>query len=413
MKKQCRMCGGEKFKKVIDFGKNPLVNSLVERDKIYEKEEVYPLVVEQCQDCHLVQIVNPISSDKIYRNEDYLYFSGDMPGLNEYFRDYAKDIIRRFVKPNDFIVEIGSNDGTMLKQFLNNIKVSVLGIDPASNVVARALKNGISTISDFFSERLAKSIEREFGKADVIYGNNCIAHLNNLDDLMNGVNLLLKDNGVFIVECNYWGGMVKNKNYALIYHDHFSYFTLTNWVDYLRKFNMMVFDAFITPAQGGSLRLFVCKWKNKRQPTQRCMDLFKEEKDTNLNSYETCQKYEREVKEEARKLGDLVKKLKSEGKKIAGYGAAAKGFSVLKLAEINKNQISYFVDDSPAKQGKYTPVSHIPIISRQEAEKDKDLYGLPDYFFITAPNYKDVIIEKEKTFKENGGKFITVNSEII
>ena len=398
------MCQSTNFKKVIDFGKNPLVNSLIEEKDLKKKEAVFQLVVEQCQECKLVQIINPIDAHKIYRDEDYLYFSGDMPGLKDYFRIYANDLKKRFLKKNDLVIEIGSNDGTMLSCFKNN---RILGIDPSSNVVLRAIKNSIPTLSDFFSERIAKSILRDFGKAKMIYGNNCIAHLDNLNDLMFGVKLLLKDDGVFVVECNYWGGMVENKNYALIYHDHFSYFTLKVWTDFLKKFGMEVFDAVITPAQDGSLRFFASN-EGKYEPTYRFLKLFKEEIDTDLNSYETCQRYEREVKEKANKLGNLVKDLKSQGNIIAGYGAAAKGFSILKLAGIDQKQIDYFVDDSPAKQGKYTPVSHILIISRQEAENQ-----LPDYFFITAPNYADIIIKKEKNFQQDGGQFILSNSTIV
>lgn len=397
------MCGHKRFKKVINFGRNALVNSLVE--DITKKEKTYPLVVRQCQNCGLVQITDPIDSNKIYRNEDYLYFSGDMPNLSNYFGEYAQDLKDRFLDKGDLVVEIGSNDGTMLEYFKKEYRA--LGVDPASNVVVRALKRGVATISDFFSERLAKSIVREIGKAKLIYGNNCIAHLDNLHDLMAGVKVLLDDKGVFAVECNYWGSMVENKNYSLIYHDHFSYFTLINWIQFLKGYDMEVFDAVITSAQGGSLRLFA-SLQGKYEATERFKKLMTEELSSNLNSYDTCKKYKKEVLEEAQKLGDLVRGLKKQGKKIAGYGAAAKGFSVLKLAKINEKQIDYFVDDSPAKQGKYTPISHIPVISREEAEKQ-----LPDYFFITASNYTDVIIKKEQKFHDNGGKFITAKSEII
>lgn len=402
------MCLGTKFKKVIDFGKNPLVNSLIEKEDLNKKEKTFPLVVEQCQNCDLVQIVNPIDSHQIYQEQDYLYFTGDMPTTEPYFREFARDVEKRFLKREDFIVEIGSNDGTWLNYFANtDPNYRILGIDPATNVVLRALKRHIPTIPQFFSEKLAKKIAFEWGKAKIIMGANCIAHLNDLHDLMGGVKALLADNGVFIVECNYWGGMVENKNYALIYHDHFSYFSLKNWMDFLKKFDMEVFDAWVTPAQGGSLRLF-SSIKGKRKPTFRFLKLFKEEIDSNLEGYETCQKYEKECREEARKLGDLIREFKSDESVIAGYGAAAKGFSVLKLAGIDQKQIDYFVDDSPAKQGKYTPVSHIPVISREKANNN-----LPDYFFITAPNYASVIIEKEKAFLQKGGKFILTDSSII
>lgn len=401
--RKCRICGNNNFQQVIDFGMNPLVNSLIDKKDLNKKEPVYPLVVEQCQDCFLVQIVEPIDTHKIYRDVDYLYFSGDMPNLKEYFQEYADDIKKIFLDYGDLVVEIGSNDGLMLGMFKEFYKI--LGIDPASNCVVRALKNGINTLSDGFSERIAKSILREFGKAKVIYGNNCIAHIDNLHGVLKGVKVLLQDDGIFIVECNYWGGMVKNKNYSLIYHDHYSYFSVKNWLDIATMYGMYVFDAWVTPAQGGSLRIFL---SNKEIPmTERLQQLIREEMDTNLNSYDTCVKYEKECREEANKLGELIKELKKKGNVIAGYGAAAKGFSILKLAGIDEKQIDYFVDDSPAKQGKYTPVSHIPVISRKEAEKK-----LPDYFFITAPNYKNVILEKEEKLGYMG-KFITDKCEII
>lgn len=399
------MCGATKFKLVIDFGKNPLVNGLIEKKDLGNREQVFPLVVRRCQNCSLVQITDVVDSDKIYRDIDYLYFSGDMPGLKEYFGEYAEDIKKRFLKKGDFVVEIGSNDGAMLEAFKDGYRV--LGIDPSSNVVVRALKNNIPTLSDFFNTRLAKSIAMEFGKAQVIYGNNCIAHLNDLRDVMGGVETLLARNGVFIIECNYWGEMVKTKNYALIYHDHFSYYSLKNWIDFAPRFGLKVFDAIVTPAQGGTLRVFMKK--GNAAMTARCKKMYQEELATHLNSQATSDRYRKEVLAEAKKLHALITDLRFAKKKtIAGYGAAAKGFSVLKLAGINEKHIDYFVDDSPAKQGKYTPVTHIPVISRKEAE-----HKLPDYFFITAPNYEKIIIAKEEKFRANGGKFVTVDSRII
>jgi len=398
--KKCRICRGKKFQKVINFGKNPLVNSLIEEEDLNKKEPVYQLTVERCKMCGLVQIVNPVETDEIYRDVDYLYFSGDMPDLKEYFAEYANDILDRFLDDDGFVVEIGSNDGLMLGMFDNK----KLGVDPASNCVVRALRDGVPTLSDGFSKRIARSIKRDFGKANVVYGNNCIAHINDLHGVVRGVQELLTDDGVFIVECNYWGGMVKNKNYSLIYHDHYSYFTVKDWQNIASEYGMCVFDAVVTPAQGGSLRVFMSN--DIRHRTKRLDILIRQELDTVLNSKEICEGYCVNVKTEAKKLGDLIRGLKKEGKTIAGYGAAAKGFSILKLANIDERHIDYFVDDSPAKQGKYTPVSHIPVIKRSDAE-DK----LPDYFFVTAPNYSKQIMQKERrNFK---GKFILENSLII
>lgn len=402
------MCGGNSFGTVIDFGKNPLVNSLVDEKDLDKTESVFPLVVKRCRDCSLVQIVNNIDSHKIYKDVDYLFFSSDMPTLKEYFFDMAKEV-KCYMQPHDFIVEIGSNDGVFLQHFRDEgAYYKILGVDPATNVAIRAMaRKAIPTLPLFFSERLAKLIASEYGKAKVIAGSNCIAHLNDLHDLMRGVDVLLDENGVFVVECNYWGGMVKNTNYALIYHDHFSYFTVQNWVSFLEQFGMTVFDAWVTPAQGGSLRMFIDR--KKRARTERCTALLNEERETKLNTQRTATTYRKDVLSKADRLNELITKLKSEGRTIAGYGAAAKGLSILKMARIGKAHLDYFVDDSPAKQGKYTPVEHIPVISRDEAVKR----GLPDYFFITAPNYAAVIIAKEQEFLKNGGKFILEDGEIV
>ena len=275
----------------------------------------------------------------------------------------------------------------------------VLGIDASTNVALRALKRGIPTVPAFFSSSLARKIAGEWGTAKVVIGNNCIAHLNDLRDLVRGVKALLAPDGVFIVECNYWGGMVRNTNYSLIYHDHYSYFSLQVWSAFASKHGLRVFDAVVTPAQGGSLRLFLCA--DGRSQTERLKALEREERETALNTYATSLRYRKNVREVSKKLRQTVDALKRRGKTIGGYGAAAKGMTILKCSGIGRKILDYFVDDSPAKQGWYSPVDHIPIISREAAES-----RLPDYFIILAPNYADVIMAKEQRFRERGGKFI-------
>ena len=395
---KCRICRNTTFKQIIDFGDNPLVNSLLNKEDLKKEEKIYPLVVDQCRNCFLIQTREPINSHAIYTAQDYLYMSSDMPQLSEYFLDYAQDIKDRFLNSGDLVVEIGSNDGVLLKHFPAYRR---LGVDPSTNVVIRALLD-VPTLSAPFNYHNAKNIAKYWGKAKVIMANNCIAHIDDLHNVMRGIKALLDKNGVFVLECNYWGGMVKNKNYSLIYHDHYSYFTLKNWVDIANQYNLKIIDALITPAQGGSLRAFLSN-NTKDEVSSRVEELLKEEQ--GLNSYETAKRYARECKKEAVKLHDLIEKI-SQDSVIAGYGAAAKGFSVLKLANITEKHIKFFVDDSPAKQGKYTPITHIPIFSRQEV---KD----PDYFFITATNYEQIIVDKEQDFLKNGGKFITVDSRII
>ena len=401
--KTCRMCSSKKFNTVVNLGMHPMVNSLVKKKNLNKKDPTFPLHVKQCKSCKLVQLREVIDADEIYKKIGYLFFSSDMPNLDKYFKPFALDIKKRFLKKNEFVVEIGSNDGVMLQFFKNSNRI--LGVDPSTNVVIRALKKGINTLPEFFTKKLSDKIKKEFGKAKVIYGANCIAHLNDLRDVMNGVHNLLKDDGVFIIECNYWGEMVKNFNYSLIYHDHFSYFSINVWEKFLKKYNMSAFDAIITPAQGGSLRLFISK--SKRKKTKRFKILANKERQTNLNTFKKALEYRSNVKRISNKLSKIVNNIKKKGYTIAGYGAAAKGLTILKCSNLGNKHISYFVDDSPAKQGLYTPLDHIPIINRKEASKK-----LPDYFIILAPNYSDVIIKKEKKFMIQGGKFIVPKNEI-
>lgn len=418
----CNFCQKEgTLVEFLDLGKHPLVNSLLTFNEVNAGtgNETYPLRVSFCDNCHLVQLAEMLPSEKIYKDVDYLFFSSDMPTLSEYFEKFAEELYaKKYLKPAEkhkngsftpsgLFVEIGSNDGVLLQHIMG----PKLGVDPATNVAIRALRKGIPTIPEFFTNKIAGLIAKEYGKADVIAGFNCIAHTSDINDLMDGVNTLLADDGVFVVEANYWGGMVKNKNYALIYHDHYNFFTLEVWETFLKKFGMKVFDAEVTPAQGGSLRLFIDRETSTKHPeTARLVELREEESATKLNTLGTCDKYAQDVELMKKKFRGLIEDLKENGKKVALYGVAAKGLTVLTYTELGAETFPYGVDDSPAKQGYFTPVSHIPIISRSEAWD----YGMPDYFVVLAYNYIDVIKEKEKEFLDGGGHLINIMTlEII
>jgi hypothetical protein len=258
----------------------------------------------------------------------------------------------------------------------------------------------------FFSSNLSKKISREFGKADLIIANNCIAHTNDLKDLITGIRSLLSKKGVFVAEFNYWGNMLRDNNYSLIYHEHYSFFSLQVWIKFLKKFGISIFDACVTSAQGGSLRIY-CSI-NKRKKTKKYNQILKNEIKHNINSYEAIKKYRFNVLRLSKKLMKITHDLKRKGKKIACYGAAAKGMTILKCSNIDKKIIDYFVDDSPAKQNLYSAGDHIPIISRKKAENN-----LPDYFIISAPNFSDTIIKKEKKYIKSGGKFIIPKDDIL
>lgn len=397
----CRMCGEKNVEMFLDLGRHPLMNSLVRKEDLGKKEEDFPLVVGFCRGCHLVQLMYVVEAAKIYREMDYLFYASDMPTLKEYFHEYVKELQGKYLERDDLVVEIGANDGILLALFEKPIRV--LGVDPATNVVLRALNKGIPALSEFFTKEVARKIAREWGRAKVIVGANCVAHLEDLHDLMEGIVLLLDEGGVFCVEANYWGGMVENVNYGLIYLDHFSFFSLEVWQMFSRRFGLSVFDAYVTPAQGGSLRLFLAK--DGRPKSARLKELKRRERETQLNTFQASQDFARRVNERRREISEVLRGIKDEGKIIAGYGAAAKGLSILRCSDIGSEIIPYFVDDSQAKQGWFTPWSHIPIHRRDEV---KD----PDYFMILAPNYAEVIMEKERAFVAKGGKFIVPRRQI-
>ena len=305
------MCNNSKFISIVNLGKHPLVNRLVEKKNLKQKDPYFQLHLKQCKQCKLAQLKEIIDSDEIYKKVDYLYFSSEMPNLDKYFKSYSSDLKKRFLKKNDLVVEIGCNDGLMLQNFKKDY--NILGVDPATNVILRALKKNITSIPEFFTDDIAKKIVNEWGQAKLIYGNNCIAHLNNLKDVANGVSRLLKKGGVFVIECNYWGRMVQDTNYGLIYHDHFSYFSVQNLKNFGKKYGLHAFDAIVTDAQGGSLRIFLSK--GKRKETSRYKKLLKQEIDNKLNSFNTSAKYRKKVYKTTNKLKKLINELKFKKKK--------------------------------------------------------------------------------------------------
>ena len=330
-----------------------------------------------------------------------------MPGLSQYYKKYANYIKKKFLRKNDLVVEIASNDGILLQHLKS--KTKVLGIDAAPNAVLRALKFNIPTFPSLFNLETAKLVCNEFGEANLLMANQCIAHVDGLRDFMDGVNLLLdKKKGVFIFETGYWGNMVKRTIYEQIYHDHFSYFSLKVWENFSKKYGLKIFDAEVTPAQDNcSIRVFFSRNK-KIKKTKRLIKLLNEEKKIKLHSLTTSKKFSNKVKNSWKNLRDCLIKLKSNKQTIVAYGASAKAGTISTCARIESKLVDFFIDDSPSKQGMFTPIFHIPILSRKKAFKKKI-----DYILILAVNYADIIMKKEKKFHQNGGKFIIPRGEKI
>jgi hypothetical protein len=401
------MCDSERTKEVLNLGKHSLVNSYLKKQDLKKKEFLLPLKIHQCINCGLIQMLQTVDPNKIYSSGKYLYFSRDVPGLSEYYKKYARYVSKKFLNnKDDLVIEIASNDGILLQHLKN--KYRILGIDAAPNAVLKALKHGIITFPALFNKFNSNLVCNEFGKAKVIMANQCIAHVDDLKDFMDGINLLLdKKKGFFIFETGYWTKMVDKTIYEQIYHDHFSYFSLEVWNKFSKKFNLYLFDAELTPAQDNcSIRVFFSRYKKKK--TKRLKNFLNYEKIKKINSFQTSFNYSKRVKNSWKILRHELTKLKKDKKTVAAYGASAKSGTISRCANLGNNLIKFYIDDSPSKQGLYTPIYHIPILSRKEAYKIKI-----DYILILAVNYADIIIKKEKQFQKEGGKFIIPRGEII
>lgn len=395
---QCRMCKSERLSQFFDLGETALANSFLPKESLNKPESKYPLKVFFCEDCNLSQLIHVVEPEALFRN--YVYFSSGMPILPEHFRKYAEEVVNNFIKSKiDLVVEIGSNDGLLLGA-IKNLGARILGIDPAINIAKVANERGVETLPEFFSEKLAVELVKKYGNAKVMIGNNVVAHINDHDDLLKGAEKLLSDDGVFIFEAPYFVDMLENFSFDSIYHEHLSYLSIRPLKKLFNKFGMEIFDVKIFPVQGHSIRCYAGKiGKHKIQPSVE--ELVKKEEILGLDKFLIHVKLAKDIEEMKNKTVKLLRELKSQGKKIAAYGAPARGNTLLSYYGIGADILDYATEELPSKIGLYTPGTHIPVIHVEEARKNP-----PDYFLLSAWNYKDAIFKKEEAMIKAGVKFI-------
>ena len=394
----CRMCGSDKLHQFLDLGIQPLANSFVKKEDLDQPEEKYPLEVYWCERCSLAQLIHVVSPEILFR--DYVYFSTAMPKLSNHFKDYAKDAVKRFVsKEGQLVVEIGSNDGVLLKT-IQDTGVRVLGVDPAKNIATIANERGIETIPEFFNEPLAKGIRESRGVARIIIGNNVVAHIDNHLDLLRGALALLDEDGVFIFEAPYLIDMFDNLTFDTVYHEHLSYLAVRPLVSFFAANGLEVFDARTSPVQGVSLRMYAGRpGRHPISPSVR--DLQEAEKRRGLDTLEPYQALARRIQDLKEDVRKELLNLKKSGKRLAGYGAPAKGNTLLNYYDIGPDMLDYVTETLPSKIGLYTPGMHIPVIHIDEARKNP-----PDAYLLLAWNYQKAILEQEEAFLKSGGTFV-------
>jgi SAM-dependent methyltransferase len=402
---RCRICKNKKLETILDLGEMPLANAFLDENQLGQEEVFYPLRVVWCESCGLLQIDEIVPPEILFSN--YVYVSGTSEALRKHFEGLATEVVTDFnLNSESLVVDIGSNDGTLLKEF-RNFSVQVIGVEPAVNIAKIAEENGIKTVNYFFSEDTAKKIVKENGKAEAITATNVFAHTNDLDDLLNGIAYLLKDDGVFVIEVPYLVDLLDNVEFDTIYHEHLSYFAVRPLKRLFEEHDLKIVNVERVTIHGGTIRVFVSKKKSSYEINESVSQLISLEMEKGLTEITAYRKFAERVEKLKADLVSLLQKLKSENRKVIGYGAAAKGNTLLNYYQIGPDLIEFIADLSPMKQNKFTPGTHIPV------DNPERIYDAePDYLLILAWNFADEIMEQQAKFRERGGQFIVPVPEV-
>ena len=382
---KCDICSGEKLTNFLNLGNHPPPLNFITKEKVMENDETFPLEVFFCHGCGLVQLGEAVDPKIMFK--EYLYTSGVSTAFRNHLELFAKKLVDRF-SPNeeDLVIDIASNDGTLL-QFFRNSGLRVLGIEP-SNIANIAKENGIQTVNDFFNETVAKQILETNGQAKIITITNAFAHIKDLDSVMKGVKALLKEDGIFVSESQYLVDIIEKLEYDTIYHEHLRYYCLKPLIQLFEKYNMEVFDCERISSHGGSIRVYVAL-KEKFTKSENVQKILEHEERLKLSSIETYQEFARKIHDNKTKLISLLSKIKADGHKIVGISAPARSNTILNFCNINSGNLEYIAEKSVLKIGKFTPGSHIPVVDDKQLVSDQ-----PDFALLLSWHLSDSIIPK-------------------
>jgi SAM-dependent methyltransferase len=397
--KTCRVCNSTELQQFLDLGFTPPADRFLRREQLSEPETHYPLTVNICRRCRFVQLGQVVSPEVLYR-QDYPYESSITRSGHAHWNEFARTVVQRFgLGANDLVVDIGSNVGVLLSAFRAN-GTRILGVDPASNIVRIAERNGVETLNEFFGQPVAHEIRSSKGPASVITGTNVFAHVDDLAGFMLSVDYLLNEKGVFIFEAPYFVNLVEQLEYDTIYHEHLSYLSLHPLVPFFHKFGMEIFDVEQRDIHGGSFRVYVARRGQQvvTDEVQRLLDL---EKQKSIHSIETLTNFSKQVAQNRQDLLNLLRNLKQQGKSIAAVSAPAKGMTLLNYCRLGTETLDFATEKSQLKIGRFTPGTHLPVVPDAELMKRR-----PDYVLLLAWNFAEEIIRNLKEYREAGGKFI-------
>ncbi len=388
----------KQIKPFMSFGKMPIANGFIEK-KDFESEFFFDMEIGFSEDISLLQLKEHPTPEQMF-NDNYPFFTGSSEYMKMHFSKYAKFIKDNYLNNNSKIIEIGSNDGTFLKNFKDS-NLEYVGFEPSSNVAEIANNNNVKTLNNFFNQDSIEQVAEFKNKTDVIYAANVICHIPNLPDLIKSVDKLLSKNGVFIFEEPYLGSMFEKTSYDQIYDEHIFMFSGSAIQKIFDLFDMELIDLIKQPTHGGSMRYIIARKgiRQKKTNVQKILDL---EKKNNLDNYNFCEKFKDNCENSKMKLKKLLNNYKSSGKKIAGYAATSKSTTVLNYCQIGNDIIDYICDTTKEKINKYSPGMHIPIVPIDHFRKN-----MPDIAYLFAWNHKDEIFNKEKIFTEKNNKWIS------
>lgn len=395
----CRSCGADGLLPVLDLGRTPLANSLLTSEQLNLPEDNYPLEVVLCPACTLVQITETVPPEVLFR--DYLYFSSFSDTMLSHAAALVNQVLaERQLGSESLAVEVASNDGYLL-QYYKQRGVPVLGIEPARNVARVAVEErGIRTISEFFGAKLAHELAAQGERAGVLHANNVLAHVADLNDFVSGVRQLLKPDGVAVIEVPYVKDLVDRCEFDTIYHEHLCYFSLTALDNLFHRHELQINDVERIAIHGGSLRVTVGHAR-VAPPSAAVAALLQDERDWGVGNLEFYEKFSARVEGLKTELRGMLADAKAKGARIAAYGAAAKGSTLLNYFEIGRETIDFVVDRSTYKQGRYVPGVHIPIVPTEQLVKE-----MPDYVLLLTWNFAAEILEQQAEYRRRGGRFI-------
>lgn len=394
----CIVCNRTTVEEFLDLGSTALANKFLSEAELDKPEPKFPLKVGFCHTCGHVQLTEAVPPHAMF--QDYLYVSSASDTLKRHLYDLSDVLVkRRGLGPNDLVVDIGCNDGTLLSGFARH-GVRTLGVDPAENLAALTANNKIDRYVGFFNSKTAHDIVDRWGRASLITATNTFPHIPELQDFVEGINIALAPGGAFVIEAHYLVDMLEQGAFDTVYHEHISYWALGPMMRLFQDNGMQVVDAERLPLHHGQLRVTVQR-PGEAAPTRRVAEILEMERNLGIDQFQTYTRFAEKTQGIKNAVRQTLRDLATQGKRVVGYGAPAKGNTLLSFLELGPSLIPYIADRSALKQGRYTPGTHIPVVAPSRLLEDQ-----PDYVLVLAWNFLEEVMEQQVEYRNRGGKFI-------